>query len=240
MSTPLETPFRYAYILAMESFPDCDVEEDGSLSYCEAKEFYPFMMHYDEVEKGLPFTREKFYSDEDICVTVMEYGLDLEMFWYAVAFIYYVTKQRCQNTPVIAPNLADQLYDIYTYLGDAKEFSLKVSGKGKLTVKGSIACGVLRGLILKTLKENGKNMDYSEVLMNELETKSMSLWIWYAYNLFKELFIVLKLPTRRTRNVKGKYQYRQGEWVLVGGTDQILFYEQGAAYLTPRSPDGTD
>lgn len=103
--------FDYACQLALE-FPEVEFDEDSGKEYYTPHYTYSqFTWETDKIISDLDLSESTFYKQWPIISAIEAYGLDKEKFWYAVAYVKYLTSiwARQKSLHKTLPSAYEQL-----------------------------------------------------------------------------------------------------------------------------------
>lgn len=158
-----------------------------------------------------PFKYEAFLDNKDIIATIEGYELDVEKFWFALLFIYDITKDFGINAADASKSDYDVLVEIDDYLQNHPQAVLYLSDDKE--IRKSYRYETNSPLILQELRQFVKRgLDkYKEQSMlkgaqsvdffqrNNTESLVATQQGVLMYKLFKVLFDQLNLPDLRTK-----------------------------------------
>lgn len=158
-----------------------------------------------------PFKYEAFLDNKDIIATIEGYELDVEKFWFALLFIYDITKDFGINAADASKSDYDVLVEIDDYLQNHPQAVLYLSDDKE--IRKSYRYETNSPLILQELRQFVKRgLDkYKEQPMlkgvqsvdffqrNNTESLVAAQQQVLMYKLFKVLFDVLGLPDLRAK-----------------------------------------
>jgi len=177
-----------------------------------------------------PFTYKAYLDNKDIIGTIEGFGLDVEQFWYAILFIFWLTQIRCVNVIVPKGSTGEQMQNLSDYLQRVDSFTIKVEGKKKLTINDSMTISGIREFLDTKFKENEKegfNNGYSYRLAAKGEELiSSSVQMWFSTERYLKLFENLELPTIRATDSKVKYTDDWGEKEPTRGGNKTVSYNK--------------
>ena len=161
----------------------------------------------EDCKKGkvkFPFTYEAYLQSEDIINTIKAFGLNVEQFWYAIIFIYWLTEIRCVNVIKLYKTVGEQIKELSNYLRDVDSFTIISEGKKKLTINDVITIGEICNFLDEKLVKNeeiGMNNGYSFKLNSERkELMSLSVQMWFSATRYSQLFENLGLAPKQKSN----------------------------------------
>ena len=157
-----------------------------------------------------PFKYEAFLDNEDIIATLEGYELDVEKFWFALLFIYDITKDFGINAADASKTDYDILVEINDYLQNHPQAVLYLSDDKEL--RKSERYETNSPLILENLRhfvkweldkyeETPQLKVWTDGILQDSYTESLGAAQQQVlmYKLFKVLFDVLGLPDLRAK-----------------------------------------
>lgn len=157
-----------------------------------------------------PFTYQAFLDNKDIIATIEGYELDVEKFWFALLFIYDITKDFGINAVDASKTDYDILVEINDYLQNHPQAVLYLSDDKEL--RKSERYETNSPLILENLRhfvkweldkyeETPQLKVWTDGILQDSYTESLGAAQQQVlmYKLFKVLFDVLGLPDLRAK-----------------------------------------
>ena len=164
-----------------------------------------FLKEYEKEEISCPFTYKKYKDNKDIIDTIEAFGLDVEKFWYAVLFIYWLTQVKCVKIIERGDTVGEQRKQLIDFLKGIYSFTITAEGKKKLEISEPLVIKEIRGFLKTALNENehGLNDSYSLKLnVPAHDFLHSSKQMFFSTNLYLKLFENLGLPTIRTKETQ--------------------------------------
>lgn len=196
---------RYAHGLAIKVDPEYDGWE-----LCGSASFDAFETRYKTYD--FPFSHQDYLNNTDIIDTITGYGLDVELFWYALLYVYFETQWRCVGVVDLQPTTRVQLQQAVDYVRRNKdaEMVLQAKGKKKITIYQQSILKLVFDAVDELLKENSDSLDSTALdLKQGKRAYSVSVQICHAANLFVELFHMLKLSEVPIPKEQGTVSYNK-------------------------------
>ena len=202
--------FEYARLLAWQ-FPGMDYDECND-TFVEVPHitFDPLERFPEDFVAKLSVTEESFYKQERIIAPLEAYNLDKEKFWYAVAYVFSLTRQWSELRGLNRlPKASDQLTTMRNEIKGRREFKIVIDNDteshsfiiaGKRLIEVMVMS--LDRMIAKEKKSDWANS--YEIPLWRLGTRKKTEMTWYAAKMFKLLLDCLKLPVKRARSKNGK------------------------------------
>lgn len=166
-----------------------------------------FINKYEDGQATFPFTYEAFLKNEDIIDTIEGFGLNVEQFWYAILFVYWLTQVKCVNVFKPKGRTCEQMRELKDYLQGVGRFTIVVDGKKKLLINDGALIDDIYDLLSRKISEypehhtsssrNGFASDYLH---------SSSIQMWFSTTRYLKLFENLELPTIRAIGSEVKYK----------------------------------
>lgn len=154
-------------------------------------------------------TEDSFYKQGNIIASLDAYNLDKEKFWYAVVYVFSLTRMWSEQSGLeMLPKPVDQLTTMRNEIKGRHEFKIVIDNDTE-SHSFVIAGKRLIDLIVQSLDRmiaREKKSDWansSEVPLWRLGTRKKTEKTWYAAKMFKLLFDALKLPVIRSRGKGG-------------------------------------
>lgn len=197
---------EYVERLAYRVDPDYDEEEN----LCGSRSLFAFERDYERLE--LPFTRQQYLDHTDIVDTVEAYGMDVECFWRAVQYIYFLNERKCVGVFMAFPPVGEQLRQAVEYYRQHRnvEWVLQARGKRKLILFDPHALKVAFGAIEALLERHPQDLQYAGVDLNHGKTGyPLSVQRCHVAKLFLTLFELLDLPDGGTLPVRDGVSYNK-------------------------------
>ena len=158
-----------------------------------------------------PFKYEAFLDNKDIITTIEGYELDVEKFWFALLFIYDITKDFGINAADASKSDYDVLVEIDDYLQNHPQAVLYLSDDKELrksyryetnspVILQNLRQFVKRGLDKykeQPMLKGAQSVDFFQ--RNNTESLVATQQGVLMYKLFKVLFDQLNLPDLRTK-----------------------------------------
>ncbi|MDL2319730.1 hypothetical protein LJC45_01180 [Alistipes sp. OttesenSCG-928-B03] len=196
---------------------------------CLSQALSTFLSECENGKATFPFTFEAYLKNKDIIDTIKAYELDVEQFWYATLFIYWLTQIRCVNVDKRAGSIGEQMRKLSDYLQDTDSFAITTEGKKKLVINDVGVIREIREFLNKQLIENP--LAISEAYSINLNSsgghlESASVQMWFAATRYQKLFESLGLPTMRAVDSEVKYKDEEGYRVAVSGGNKIVSYNK--------------
>ncbi len=206
--------FDYVYMSAQEFAPEFEVDENGEVYEVQSILGYDVIRQLDRLE--FPFTKEKYYKNHEIINTLNAYEIDIEKFWYAILFIYHVTKSKIADGVVLSPRGIDQMHVLLDYLRNGDKVSITVTAdnkKKKLVVAERNVLKTIADLIEQAIPTLNEDLELQGRQINidkqaKVGTKASSQ-IAFATARYQELFRLMKIGDKRIRMVKKKESKNQ-------------------------------
>ncbi|MBQ5985279.1 MAG: hypothetical protein IJL56_09965 [Bacteroidales bacterium] len=199
--------FDYVLQLAFQ-FPEAEVDEEtGAVSEMPHYTYFLLEWKKDNIIEELGLSEDSFYKQESIIPVIEAYGLDKEKFWYAVAYVKYLTNiwAKQKNIANRLPPAIEQLTTFRNEIEKQHEFKVLIDNPTE-SHTFPIAGNRLINLLVQSLDElieKEKASDYADAreipIWREEATYKKTEMTWYAANLFKRLFDCLRLPVKRSR-----------------------------------------
>jgi len=173
---------------------------------------WSFVRAYEKGDISLPFTYEQYLKNEEIIETVEAYGLDVEKFWFAIVFIYWLTEANCINVIKLTETQGEQMQKLKDYLNMANGFTISVEGKINLKISDASVisgiCGYLDWMLSKN--PDGLNDSYSFKLFGQYhDLLPATTQMWFVAERFMGLFKSLNLPNKRAKKNNQTVSYNK-------------------------------
>ncbi len=197
---------EYVEQLAYRADPDYDEEEN----LCGSRSLFVFQRDYETMK--FPFTRQQYLDHTDIVDTVVAYGMDVERFWRAVQYIYFLNERKCVGVFMAFPPVGEQLRQAVEYYRRHRdvEWVLQARGKRKLMLFDPHALEVAFGAIEALLERHSQDLQYAGVDLNHGKTGyPLSVQRCHVAKLFLTLFELLDLPDGGTLSVRDGVSYNK-------------------------------
>lgn len=111
--------YEYVHSIGNRMFPAYMVEEDGEEHQVDTACVVDFIVpHRDgwlDMSK-FPFTKEQFMVNEPVIRSLQALGINIEKFWVALLFVYYLTQKKTENVMAIPAPAFDQFQAFAKYL----------------------------------------------------------------------------------------------------------------------------
>lgn len=190
-----------------------------------------FINDCDSGKAAFPFTYQSYLEDKNIKETIKGFDLDVEQFWYALLFIYWLTQIRCVNVHKPKGAMGEQMQKLIEYLDGIDSFTISTEGKKKLVIDDVGVMSSIRDFLQKKMNEDefGANHGYSFKLNSQNEhLESASVQMWFAATRFQKLFENLELSEKRAKDSEVKYVYDPiyQKRVAVGGGKRTVSYNK--------------
>lgn len=206
------------YVLdeAVAHFPDFDVDDQGNPHFHYSTSVIElFMSRYNNNEIEYHFKYIDYKNDSDIQNTLTALGIDTELFWYYLLFIYDYTYNKCANGVLVKESPIEQIQNlidaIYENIEGGEYRNQKNKNEVKLTfsVKGkrNIVIDNPRALnhLANVCNENMRSKSYSKsligrpILMEKRKTDPMSVFMYDFAHIMTNFFneTVKKTPRRK-------------------------------------------
>lgn len=180
--------------------------------------------------KSLSSCYQSYKKNHNIIDTIEGFGLDVDQFWYAILFIYWLTEIRCVNVFRPEGNSAEQMRKLSDYLQGVKDFTIVVEGKKKLVINDTGVIASIQKFMddrIVLYEERGLD-DFTSYNSKSNHNESASIQMWFATMRYLKLFENLELPTIRARDSEVKYYKRMvaGERIDKGGGNKTVSYNK--------------
>lgn len=118
--------FEYAEKLA-KLFSSVDDDGEGHVITSPHYTFLTFSSFSDSKIEEIGLSEEAFYKQKSIIPVLEAYGLDKEKFWYAVAYIYFITRIWIDQKGLDdLPSPVEQLTEMRDGIKDQHEFKIVI------------------------------------------------------------------------------------------------------------------
>ena len=226
--------FDYAELLAWH-FPDIDFDDETGEPYGMPHYTLGTFSHFAEKRiEEMGISKETFYQQESIVQVLDAYSLDKEKFWYAVAYVRFLTDcwSHQKHISKQLPSVVEQLIKMRDEIKDCHEFKVVIDNE--LESHSFVMAGnyLIRNLVMSLddliVKVQNSNMvtAHEVPIWRKKEQHKMTERTWYVASLFSILLKELKLPTLRSRSIKSEFREQAGEIVKVKGRDAVISYDK--------------
>lgn len=188
----------------------------------------------DRALQHLDISKESFLKQEQIIPVIEAYRLDKEKFWLATVYIAHLTWVWAERKGMIKrlPPAHEQFKKLRDEITGRNEFKVLIDNPTECHTIEMAGKRVIELLVLSLDK-----LVQTEVSSVYANLREVPLWrndvtarktemTWYAVNMFKHLFDILKLPIIRSKSIKKEYRTLAGEDVLVKGKDAFISYDK--------------
>ncbi len=189
----------YAELLAYQADPDYDEE----CNVCGSQSLFIFQRDYETLE--FPFTHQQYLDNADVIGTIKAYGMDVERFWRAVQYIWFLNDRKCVGVVTAFPPAGEQLQGAVDYYRRHKKVKLVLQAKNKrrLSICDPHALQLVFDAITKLLQEHPQELQWAGVNFEQGKIAySLSLQKCHVTKLFLKLFELLNLPDGTKLQVK--------------------------------------
>lgn len=188
---------------------------------------YVFINKCEDGKVTFPFTYESYLKNEDVIDTIEGFGLNVEQFWYAILFVYWLTELKCVNVFKPMGRTREQMIKLKDYLQDAGRFTITVDGKKKLLVNDGALIDDVCDLLTQKIDEYSNyhtSSSRNSIVSDELHSSSVQMW--FSATRYIKLFENLGLSTKRAKDSKVRYKQGAGKRIAVSGGNVTVSYNK--------------
>ena len=185
-------------------FTSEDLSTGGLGPWCKS-----FQLRYSKGVIPKHFKYDAYISNNDVIDTIKGYGLDVDKFWVALCFIYDVAYDKTYNVRIMPLDLLDEAVNILKFIEENDNVDLvlhndasnNITKSNSFKISSSYFTDVLKSFARNIIdKSEGEQVGvYYKLHGGKYFDQSDSHFIICFYNLFTDLFDVLKLPQLRAK-----------------------------------------
>jgi len=111
--------YEYVHSIGNRMFPTYEIEEDGKEYQVDTACTGDFIVPHKDGKLDMskfPFTKEQFLENTSVIRSLQALGIDIEKFWVALLFVYYLTQKKTENVMAIPAPAFDQFRAFAKYL----------------------------------------------------------------------------------------------------------------------------
>ena len=111
--------YEYVHSIGNRMFPTYEIEEDGKEYQVDTACTGDFIVPHKDGKLDMskfPFTKEQFLENTPVIRSLQALGIDIEKFWVALLFVYYLTQKKTENVMAIPAPAFDQFRAFAKYL----------------------------------------------------------------------------------------------------------------------------
>ena len=97
--------YEYVHSIGNRMFPTYEIEEDGKEYQVDTACTGDFIVPHKDGKLDMskfPFTKEQFLENTSVIRSLQALGIDIEKFWVALLFVYYLTQKKTENVMAIS------------------------------------------------------------------------------------------------------------------------------------------
>lgn len=101
--------YEYVHSIGNRMFPTYEIEEDGKEYQVDTACTGDFIVPHKDGKLDMskfPFTKEQFLENTSVIRSLQALGIDIEKFWVALLFVYYLTQKKTENVMAIPAPLS--------------------------------------------------------------------------------------------------------------------------------------
>lgn len=121
--------YEYVHSIGNRMFPAYDETEDGEVyqvdTACTGDFIVPHMDGRLDMSQ-FPFTKEQFLANKPIICSLQALDINIEKFWMALLFVFYITRKRTENVMSIPLPAFDQFRAFAKYLHENPDAKIRI------------------------------------------------------------------------------------------------------------------
>ena len=211
-----ETYDKFDYVLQLAfQFEEVDYDDEGNSFVQPHYTYGMFTWKAEDIINDLCLSEDDFYKQNSILAVLDAYHLNHEQFWYAVAYVRYLTSMWSSSSNLeLLPTSVDQLTRFRDEIKGRKSFKVVIDNPTEshsFLIEGSNTIARLYDG-LENLITEAKHAFYADghqVKSWDFPPRRKTEETWYAASMFSRLFKALKLPSIRGRNTHLSYDKNQ-------------------------------
>ena len=233
--------YEYVHSIGNRMFPTYEIEEDGKEYQVDTACTGDFIVPHKDGKLDMskfPFTKEQFLENTSVIRSLQALGIDIEKFWVALLFVYYLTQKKTENVMAIPAPAFDQFRAFAKYLHANPDAKIRI-WRGRehgVTIESQEAIQMLGALLAEnsaTLYANlSRNVEFGLGEENKFfleqfkaEDKRSTNPTQVSYNLMLLISRIVymfgytenKKYLDNDENIKAIWQrYKDEEWHTIG------------------------
>ena len=111
--------YEYVHSIGNRMFPAYEIEEDGKEYQVDTACTIDFIVPHRDGQLDMskfPFTKKQFLENTSVIRSLQALGINIEKFWVALLFVYYLTQKKTENVMAIPAPAFDQFRAFAKYL----------------------------------------------------------------------------------------------------------------------------
>jgi hypothetical protein len=194
---------EYVSIFTEKHFP---LHQNNYMSHIYSAAYENFNRRYIDNKIDTSFIDE-FEDDEDLQEMITALGYDFDKFWYLLLYINDYSYCACKREIEFFKDKYEYLEDLYRYIGEGAELTLRVKGKKKVEITEKRTLELIRNIIKVHIDITGERTSISlSPVHNDITIRkenSNSYHIWFFATMFMMFFDIV--PPNNIRKKKDGY-----------------------------------
>ena len=160
-----------------------------------------FVKEYETGKTSIPFTYKGYCDNKNIIGTIKAFGLDVEKFWYAVVFIYWLTEKESVNVVELKETIGEQMQKLLDFLQGIHSFTIATEGKKNISISDTHIIRSLREFISESLERDKDILNSYSINLSAptYGLLSLSKQMFFAATRYIKLLKNLELPPKPAR-----------------------------------------